>query len=252
MEIMVDIRKLFDDKSEIYAKARPRYPATLYEWLVKACPAHHSAWDVGCGNGQAAVDLGNYFETVQATDISASQIANAPSHDGVTFSIQPAEATDFANASFDAVCVAQALHWFDYDRFWPEVRRVLKPGGLFAAWGYNWPHIDPAIDEILDQSFLSIIRPYWVRQNKLLWDGYRDVPFPLVPLDVPKIGLTIDWSVEQFFGYLHSWSATRRCIEAIGDEFFEAGFRNLSEVWGGKIKRSVSMDFVVIAGRNVV
>jgi hypothetical protein len=48
----------------------------------------------------------------------------------VHYSVQPAEATTFASASFDAVCVAQALHWFDIERFYAEVRRVLRPGGI--------------------------------------------------------------------------------------------------------------------------
>lgn len=246
----MDIRKLFDDKSEIYAQARPRYPRALYDWLVRVCPAHHSVWDVGCGNGQAALDLADYFESVEATDVSASQIANAPNCDDVMFSVQPAEKTDFPDAAFDAVCVAQALHWFDYDRFWPEVRRVLKTGGLFAAWGYNWPHVNPGIDRVLDESFLSVIRPYWARQNKLLWDGYKDVPFPFKPLEVPDIELTMHWSLEPFFAYLHSWSATRRCMDAIGDEFFKASFRKVREAWGDEAARPVSMEFVLIAGTN--
>lgn len=247
----VDVGKLFDDKSEIYARARPRYPSALYEWLQESCAAHRAAWDAGCGNGQAAVDLAGCFESVQATDISAAQIANAPSCAGVTFSVQPAEATDFEEAAFDAVCVAQALHWFDYDRFWPEARRVLKPGGIFAAWGYNWPHVDPRIDGILDTEFLPAIRPYWAPRNKLLWDGYKDVPFPLDPLDVPDIALTMDWSAEQFLAYLHSWSATRRCMEATGSEFFETTCRAVADAWGDGIERPVAMDFVFIAGRNV-
>lgn len=246
----MDIRKLFDDKSDIYAQARPRYPAALYEWLVSVCPAHGSVWDVGCGNGQAAIDLRSFFDAVQATDVSSSQIENAPAYEGVTFSVQPAEATNFANHVFDAVCVAQALHWFDYTQFWPEVRRVLKPGGVFSAWGYSWPHIEPAIDELLEYNFLSVIRPYWADQNKLLWDGYADVPFPLKRIDVPKIELSMEWSVEQFFAYLHSWSATRRCMEANGDDFFESSFRKVSEIWGGEALRTVSMDFVIIAGKN--
>jgi ubiquinone/menaquinone biosynthesis C-methylase UbiE len=48
--------------------------------------------------------------------------------------VQSAESTTFIDESFDAVCVAQALHWFDYELFWPEVQRVLKPSGVFAAW----------------------------------------------------------------------------------------------------------------------
>jgi SAM-dependent methyltransferase len=251
MDKTLDVHKLFDDKSEIYAQARPRYPADLYQWIENVCPGHHSVWDVGCGNGQAGIDLSHYFEEVQATDVSASQIANAPNCERVRFSVQPAESTNFGNSSFDAVCVAQALHWFDYERFWPEVIRVLKQNGVFAAWGYSWPHVDTAIDEALEQSFMSAIRPYWASQNKLLWDGYKDVPFPLAPLEVPTIELNMNWSVEIFFTYLHSWSATRRCMEVEGNEFFEESYQRVKDVWGSEGERIVSMDFVAIAGKKV-
>ncbi|MEM7052937.1 MAG: class I SAM-dependent methyltransferase [Pseudomonadota bacterium] len=246
----MDTRNLFDDKSEIYAQARPRYPAELYKWLVSVCPARHSVWDVGCGNGQAAIDLRNYFETVHATDISSSQIANAPGREGITFSVQAAETTSFADDSFDAVCVAQALHWFDYTQFWPEVGRVLKPKGVFSAWGYSWPNLDPALDRLLEDSFLSVISPYWASQNKLLWDGYVDVLFPLEPIEVPHIELSVKWSVDQFFAYLHSWSATRRCMEVNGDAFFASSYQKISETWGKDVVRQVSMDFIIIAGKN--
>ena len=94
--------------------------------------------------------IGNQSDTVaKATDVSAAQIEHAIPHTRVRYSVQPAEATDFPDASFDAVTVAQALHWFDLDRFWPEVQRVLRPGGFFAAWGYAWPRLGAPLDAIL-------------------------------------------------------------------------------------------------------
>jgi ubiquinone/menaquinone biosynthesis C-methylase UbiE len=108
----LNILKLFDDKADIYAKARPRYPSTLYKWLSELCAERKKVWDVGCGSGQASYDLGNYFDFVEATDVSASQIENAPLYPRVQFSVQPAESTNFSDDGFDAVCVAQALHWF--------------------------------------------------------------------------------------------------------------------------------------------
>ncbi len=247
----MDIHTLFDDKSDVYAKSRPQYPVQLYDWLVVNCNATDAVWDVGCGNGQASIDLKKHFELVQATDVSASQIENAPSIDGVTFSVQKAEQTNFADHAFDAVCVAQALHWFDYDCFWPEVMRVLRPNGTFCAWGYSWPCITPDIDAILETSFLSTIRPYWPAQNKLLWDGYIDVPFPFKHrLKTPSIALTMTLSIEEFYAYLHSWSATRRCMEQIGDSFFKESFDEIRPLWGPNIKQGVTMDLVIIAGKN--
>ncbi|MGQ0800693.1 MAG: class I SAM-dependent methyltransferase [Pseudomarimonas sp.] len=246
----MSIRTLFDDHADLYSHARPRYPATLYRWLKSVCPAQHRVWDAGCGNGQAAIDLRSYFDEVQATDISRSQIEKAPVCEGVTFSVQPAEKTSFPDHSFDAVCVAQALHWFDHARFWPEVMRVMKPAGVFCAWGYSWPHVDPAVDALLEQSFLSVVRPYWASQNQLLWDGYAEVPFPLERIEVPRIELSMDWSVDQFFSYLHSWSATRLCMQSSGARFFESSLREVRNIWGTDELRQVSMDFVVIAGVN--
>ncbi len=249
-EFDLDIHKLFDDKADIYVKARPTYPPNLYEWISGLCYSRNSVWDVGCGNGQASADLSNYFDSVEATDISASQIANAPTYERVRFSVQPAEATSFDDKTFDAVCVAQALHWFDYEKFWPEVKRVLKPSGIFAAWGYNWPHVDQDVDNALNETFLSVLRPYWAKQNKLLWDGYKDVSVPFQRLETPHFELTMNWTVYEFFAYLHTWSATRRCMDELGDGFFMSSFENISELWGGRDKRSVSMDFVIVAGRN--
>lgn len=246
----MDIHKLFDDKSDIYAQARPRYPQALYKWLAEQCPSHSAVWDVGCGSGQAALDLRGYFETVQATDVSPSQIENAPATAGVTFSVQPAESTNFADQTFDAVFVAQALHWFDHSKFWPEVMRVLKPNGVFAAWGYSWPHIDPETDQLLDESLLSVIRSHWAVQNQLLWDRYEGVASPFKPLPVPEFELIVSWSLKQFFAYLHSWSATRRCMDVQGDDFFENSYRQLSQQWAPEEIREVTMDFVVIAGIN--
>jgi len=119
----------FSEKSDAYARSRPSYPDTLYAFIASVAPGTQSVWDCATGNGQAAAGLARHFATVEATDASAEQIRNAAAAPNVRYSVQPAERTDFPDGSCDAVCVAQALHWFDLDRFYAEVRRVLKPGG---------------------------------------------------------------------------------------------------------------------------
>jgi ubiquinone/menaquinone biosynthesis C-methylase UbiE len=52
----------------------------------------------------------------------------------------------------DLVTVASAIHWFDLDRFYAEVRRVVKPGGAIAAWTYYTPVFgSAAIDAIVQR-----------------------------------------------------------------------------------------------------
>ena len=147
--------------------------------------------------------------------------------------------------------VAQALHWFDYSRFWPTVKRVLRPDGVFAAWGYDWFNVNPDIDKIVQVAVLDRIMSYWAPQNRLLWDGYRDVDFDMSPIEMPPFELRMQWSLDQLFGYIHSWSATRRCMEREGNSFFKSAYELLSEVWGDpRLAREVVMPLHLLAGRN--
>src|ERR671918_379602 len=55
----------------------------------------------------------------------------------------------------------QALHWFDFDRFFAEVQRVLAPGGAVALWTYNLARVEPAIDALMDRLAHEIAAAYW-------------------------------------------------------------------------------------------
>ncbi|VAW31101.1 SAM-dependent methyltransferases [hydrothermal vent metagenome] len=243
--------KQFNDKSDLYAAARPTYPDELFEFLFSQCPDFEQAWDCGTGSGQAAVSLAKRFHHVEATDVSPQQIANATAHKRVHYSVQPAETTHFANDAFSLITVAQALHWFEFNKFWPEVHRVLKPGGIFAAWGYSWFHISTEIDAIIATKLMPPIKNFWAAQNQLLWDGYQAIPFPFVTIPTPQIILAQQWNLAQLLAYLGSWSAVRHCIEANGDEFFVELTAALGKAWGSaEEKKVISMDFHLMVGRH--
>lgn len=171
----METRHLFDQGSAAYASARPHYPDALYRHLAGLCGQRRRAWDCACGTGQAALGLAQYFGEVLASDTSTQQIEHATLHPGIRYSVQDAEATDYPAAAFDLACVAQAWHWFDHPRFNRELLRVLRPGGVFAAWGYSWFSIEAGIDAAIDEEYLRPIRPYWAGRNRLLWNAYRDL-----------------------------------------------------------------------------
>ena len=75
-----------------------------------------------------------------ATDASEEQIRHAQAHPRVEYRVAIAHASGLPPHSADLVTVAQALHWFDLPPFYAEVRRVLRPGGIVAAWCYGNPH----------------------------------------------------------------------------------------------------------------
>ena len=242
---------LFSDKSDLYAAARPQYPRELYELLASWVANREKVWDCGTGNGQAAVAIAEYFKEVYATDISEPQIANAIAKDNVFYSVQPAEKTNFPDAYFDAAIVAQALHWFDLDRFWSEVKRVLKKGGIFAAWCYSSLSVSSQIDLVIEEGILDLIDSYWSPRIDLIWNGYRNINFPFKPIPVPSIEMKMAWTLPELLAYMHTWSATRQYMQQQGTKFFETLSDNLLPVWGdSNQKKEITMDFHLIAGRS--
>lgn len=212
---MTDARDTFAKKSDAYAVSRPRYPAALYEWLLSHCARREAAWDVATGNGQAAVDLSPHFEAVYASDISCEQVEHGEQRPNIVYSAGPAEETDYPDGLFNLITVAQALHWFDYDKFWPEIARVSKPGALFCAWGYAWFDCDSQVERALVRPFRQIIEQFWASNNAILWRGYKnaDIRFPYERLKTPPLSIEVEWTVPQLIAYMQTWSAYKRSLE---------------------------------------
>ncbi|MEQ9448197.1 MAG: class I SAM-dependent methyltransferase, partial [Rhodospirillaceae bacterium] len=228
----LDTRTLFSDKSDLYAAARPQNPAELFEFIASVTERKGKAWDCATGNGQAAIGLANHFQHVEASDVSADQISNAFPHQRIRYSVQPAERTTFDESAFDLVNVAQALHWFDLRTFWTEVRRVLKPGGIFVAYCYAWSNVSPEIDEAVETHVRDPIREYWAPNNRLCWNGYGDIDFPFDKEETPVFEIKNHWNFDQFMNYLHTWSAVRRRMQEADESFFEAARKQVLEAWG--------------------
>ena len=123
----------FSKQAETYAQYRPQYPDEIYAYLASVSPGLSLAWDCGTGNGQAAVGLAKHFDQVYATDASAEQISRAYQNEKVDYHVEPAEHVSLHDSSTDLVTVAVAIHWFNFDEFYREVKRVLKPNGVIAA-----------------------------------------------------------------------------------------------------------------------
>jgi SAM-dependent methyltransferase len=214
----VDAHKTFSVNSGGYARNRPLYPPALFAWIAAACAKHRAAWDCATGNGQAAVGLARYFERVEASDVSAEQLAEGFKAPNINYSIQAAERADFADAAFDLVAVAQALHWFDFDRFWPEVRRVAKPGAFFCAWGYGGFDCDAELREALVDPLRALLEPFWAPNNRLLWDGYpsADISFPFERVAAPAFAIEVRWDIAEIIGNIRTWSAYKRGLADAG------------------------------------
>lgn len=197
----------FSHDSGNYAKYRPQYPKELFQFIKSELHSHEKAWDCGTGNGQVAAELAQFMERVEATDISQNQIMNAQKKANILYSNQPAEKSSFNDKSFDLIIVAQAIHWFIFEQFYREVKRCLKPGGLFAVIGYGLFKSNAETNKIMQHFYNQIIGEYWDKERTYLDKNYRTIPFPFKEQQTPKFNQVYNWTIEHLLGYLRTWSA---------------------------------------------
>lgn len=236
---MPAFRDHFAFAASSYANFRPRYPAALFAWLASETRGHERAWDCGTGSGQAAVGLAAHYEAVVATDPSLSQLSSAERVCGVEYLAMSAEASALRAESMDLVTVAQALHWFDRERFFAEVDRVLRPGGLLAVWSYGLLTIEREIDARLHHFYSDTVGPYWPSERALVDTGYAGIALPYPELRTPRIAMEASWTLAQVLGFLSTWSAVGRYRAAVQADPLPELSHDLASVWGTEERRLV-------------
>ncbi|KIJ60857.1 hypothetical protein HYDPIDRAFT_116722 [Hydnomerulius pinastri MD-312] len=172
----------------VYARGRPTYPQELYDFVFeyhKRSPdaKYERAIDLGCGTGQATIEL-TPFKRVTGVDPSENMIQSARELLEKGKSAQPGQIIDFVQSSaeelgfvednsVDLVIAAQAGHWFDWSKMWPELARVMKKGASAAFWIYSefrlpqYPSLTPLIvdyDKGTDPA--NSIGPYWQQPGR--------------------------------------------------------------------------------------
>lgn len=163
-----------------YASFRPSYPPALYNKILK----YHNgpptlAVDLGCGHGLIARSLSPTFTKVIATDPSEGMVKQAttmsPKSDYPNIELKQASAESLPflkDASVDMVTAGQAAHWFDHEKVFAELARVVRPGGTLAYFGYkDHVFVDSPIASKLMQEYAYSTDPsklgsYWQQPGR--------------------------------------------------------------------------------------
>jgi SAM-dependent methyltransferase len=206
----------FSAGAEDYASFRPGYPAALFAWLAGTTTRLDAAWDAATGSGQAAWGLAHHFDRVIATDVSARQLRFARPHPRIDYRVARAEASGLADESVDLVVAAAAIHWFDLDRFYAEVRRVLRPGGVLAAWTYHVAHVDPPLDRVLWPFYRDVVGRHFARGARLVDARYAGIELPGERLRAPSFHVSASWSAREVLGFVRTWSGVRSYMASEG------------------------------------
>jgi SAM-dependent methyltransferase len=246
---MTGFKDHFSGVAGAYRTFRPGYPPALFGWLAGLCPRRELALDCGCGNGQASVALAEHFAAVLAVDPGAEQVRHATAHPRVTYRVAPAEATGAPDGAVDLVVAAQALHWFEPARFWPEVRRVARPGAVVAAFTYGLLAVDGPVDRVVGRLYHETLRGHWPPERAHVDDGYRSLPFPCEPIAPPAFALSERWGLARLLGYLATWSGVSARDRALGVDTLAEVAPALRAAWGEAEEKVVTWPLAVRAGR---
>jgi trans-aconitate 3-methyltransferase len=231
-----------------YAAFRPSYPPVLYQHLL----AYHSGprnvcLELGCGHGVVARNLAPHFKRIIATDPSPNMVKQAqeqtPSSDFPNVEVRQGNAEDLKGVesnSVDMVCAAQAAHWFDFKRAWPEMARVLRPGGTLALWCYkdhvyvDYPKASSIMLDYMYGDAPNKLGPYWEPGRQIVRRNYRDIKPPKdLFIEEQRIEyepgtegagtgkgdclMRRQMTVAQSKEYMHTWSSVHSWQEAHGN-----------------------------------
>ncbi len=186
---------------------------------------------------------------VVATDASAAQIGHSTARPAVRYAVMSAEQTGLASTSVDLVTVAQALHWLDLDRFYAEATRVLRRGGVIAAWCYRLLSISPELDEVIADLYGGLLGAHWPPERRLVDDGYAHLSFPFAPLPSQAWRMSTTWTWLELLGYLRTWSAVQRFRQQQEYDPVDHVSKRLRLAWGTAESREVCWPVALRIGR---
>jgi ubiquinone/menaquinone biosynthesis C-methylase UbiE len=115
-----------------YASARPVLHHHVTQLLADRIPRPPRALDLGCGTGLSTAALQGFARLVVGVDVSSQMLAARTDHSAM-YVLAQAERLPFADAVFELVTIASAIHWFGPEAI-HELGRVLGPSGWLVVY----------------------------------------------------------------------------------------------------------------------
>lgn len=145
--------------AQSYDRFRPRPPRPLLELFCRLAGVERPELvvDLGSGTGLSTRAWVGLAERVVGVEPHDGMRAVAEATGGAEYVSSDSSATGLPDACADIVTASQSLHWMDPAATFAEVGRILRPGGVFAAYDYDaapaiHPEIDAAHEAVLDRA----------------------------------------------------------------------------------------------------
>jgi SAM-dependent methyltransferase len=241
----MSIRTQFGHAAKTYDTYRPGYPQAIYDKIFAAlAPPLRVALDLGSGTGKFAHGLLGHFDQVVAVEPDAQMAARLRENEPrVVVRSETAETAHFDAASIDLVTTAHALHWMEPAIVLARVTEWLRPAGIFAVCGGDFPKTVGPIHDVIRGEF------------EAHWNHFRDErvlkQFPeevlrseprMTVLELTNVPDIQYLSVADFTGYCRSTSYGIAFARSLADP--EPYFRELEQkFWAAQPDDKVQVDF---------
>lgn len=213
----------------LYSKFRPSPPEDFIRSIIKFVGEKiqgpfKQAIDIGCGSGQSTIVLASHFEKVTGFDISEAQIKAAEkdrSLPNIKYKTADCYQLPLPKSSVQLVTSSQAVHWFDFEKLFTEVKRILVPNGVIAVYGY-WIPLPQIEDEkktrkikdlICEEYHEKQLGKYWNAERYIVKSQYADLVFPFKDVHRLKLVHKTESSLTDYISYLRTWSAYQKICQ---------------------------------------
>lgn len=152
----------FSGFADIYDKYRPESPSIVIEILLNYLQKDPTTVvDLGCGTGLSTFIWHDVAEKVigiepnlDMINIAKEKVKKRTDVNNVFFQQGVSNNLNLKSNSIDIVTCSQSFHWMEPISTLDEVARVLKDGGIFAAYDNDWP---PSVDWVVENEYIKLL-----------------------------------------------------------------------------------------------
>jgi SAM-dependent methyltransferase len=158
-----------------YDAHRPSPPDVLLDVLCRQAQVERPRLvvDLGSGTGlstRAWAERADEVVGVEASDEMRARSEAGTTAPNVRYVHAFAQQTGLPDGAADIVTCSQSLHWMEPEPTFAEVARILRSGGVFAAYDYDWP---PVVHWEVEQAFEEVLRQVGERRRDRAHRSFR-------------------------------------------------------------------------------
>lgn len=189
-------------RAKFYTTFRPPYQNVVIPWLLEYYLRKHPrsvgskiplAIDVACGSGQLSGLLAEACGRVIGIDISQAMLEAAERHNAhPNVEYRQGDARRLVDVcgseKADIIVIGMAIHFLASEQFYESVRSLLRPGGVFAVFGYLASGVQVSEKPELENFMLEYLEdqiedPSFAQAVNSLKIHYKDVHVPFVGIE---------------------------------------------------------------------